>query len=58
MLNHKTALTLFAFAAICTFTFVGCEQREKVLDIDTPEGSVEVERSTDSGDISVKVKDD
>lgn len=33
----------------------GCEQKEKVIDIETPTGDIEVERSTDTGKIDVDV---
>jgi hypothetical protein len=35
----------------------GCERKEKILDIETPEGGIEVERSLDSGEIDVEVED-
>ncbi len=37
----------------------GCEKKtEKIVDIETPEGGIEIERSSDSGDIKIKVKED
>lgn len=35
----------------------GCERKEKVLEINTPGAEIEVERSTDSGDIDIHVDD-
>lgn len=39
--------------ACCATT--GCEQKEKVLDVETRGGSLEVERSKDSGDIDINI---
>lgn len=32
---------------------LGCENKEKVLDIETPRGQVEVERDRDTGEVDV-----
>lgn len=34
----------------------GCERKEKVLDIETPGGSIEVERSRDTGEIEIETE--
>ena len=34
----------------------GCEQKEKVIDIETPAGDIEVERTKGSGKIDVDIK--
>ena len=51
------ALTVLVAASI--LALAGCERKEKVLDIETPGGEVEVERSTEPGrgsvDVDVKV---
>jgi hypothetical protein len=36
----------------------GCENKETVLDLETPEGQVEVERDRDTGDLSVDAAED
>jgi hypothetical protein len=36
----------------------GCEQKEKVIDIETPAGHIEVERSKGSGKVDVDLKVD
>lgn len=36
-------------------TSIGCERREKVIDVETPAGEIEVERSTDSGKVDVDI---
>ncbi len=39
-------------------TSTGCDQREKVIDIETPAGNIEVERSKGSGNVDVDIKVD
>ena len=34
----------------------GCEQKEKVIDIETPAGNIEVERTNGSGKVDVDIK--
>ncbi|WP_417847655.1 hypothetical protein [Thalassoglobus sp.] len=47
------------FAAACLATSVGflsgCDTKEKVLDIETPGGEIEVERDRTNGDVEVEV---
>jgi hypothetical protein len=47
------AFSIFLGAA----SFVGCERKERVLDIQTPEGSLEVDRNIDTGEVDVEVTD-
>jgi hypothetical protein len=35
----------------------GCERKERVLDVETPEGSLEVDRNIDTGEVDVEVTD-
>lgn len=56
-------ITLLKPAAICILSlaplaFSGCDTDEKVLDIDTPNGGVEVERDRLDGDVDVDVDRD
>jgi len=48
----KTTLSLLT---ICLA--LGCEQKEKVLDIETPNGGVEIEKSGDGVEIDINSKD-
>ncbi|QDU49239.1 hypothetical protein [Gimesia panareensis] len=50
---HTIALMLLSFSA-CALT--GCEKKEKVLDVETPAGELEINRDKDSGSVDVKVK--
>jgi len=36
----------------------GCERKERVLDVQTPEGSLQVDRNIDTGEVEVEVTDD
>ncbi len=48
--------SLFVAGTLLTaFAIVGCENKETLLDVDTPDGGVEVERSLDTGEITVDV---
>lgn len=48
---------LATLSLITMSLFVGCERRETVLDIETPEGGVEVEKSGDGVEIDIKSGD-
>ena len=36
----------------------GCENKETLLDVETPEGQVEVERNLDTGEVDVQASED
>lgn len=52
-LSLLTCVALSVVSAIA-----GCEQKEKVLDIETPNGSIEVERSKGSGKVDIEINKD
>lgn len=64
MLGHRFSRTtlalmlkaMFASAALLPLVLVGCERKEKVLDIKTPGADVKVERSLDTGQVDVDVE--
>ena len=43
--------------ALPTLSFVGCERKEKVIDVETPAGEIEVERNIDTGEVDVEIQD-
>ena len=49
------SLSLLLMSATA-FTLAGCEEKEKVLDIETPNGELEIERDKSDGDIGVDLK--
>lgn len=51
------AATLAFSLCIGAASFVGCERKERVLDVQTPEGSLEVDRNIDTGEVDVEVTD-
>lgn len=46
---------LFSLVLIMPATFVGCAEKEKVLDIETPSTDIEVERDVETGETDVEV---
>ncbi len=52
------ALYLIAsgFAGLGASALTGCERKEKVIDVETPGGDVEVERNIDTGAVDVEVE--
>lgn len=53
--THPTAAASILFAAML-LVGPGCERKEKILDIETPGGGVEVEKDEDSGSVEVDVE--
>jgi hypothetical protein len=49
---------LFCCVLIMPATIVGCAQKEKVLDIKTPNAEVEVDRDVKTGETNVEVNRD
>ena len=47
--------TVCLVAAVCMLA--GCEKKEKVLDIDTPAGGIEIEKSDNNIKIEIKSKE-
>lgn len=54
---YRGLSTFFTVALVLgsLVTSIGCERREKVIDVETPAGEIEVERSTDSGKVDVDI---
>jgi len=52
-----TAGLLATATCIGTLTFAGCERKERLLDVDTPEGTLEVNRNVDTGEVEVEITD-
>jgi len=53
LIRRSAPVATIAFLSVA---FVGCERKEKVLDIETPNRSIEVERSRDTGEVDVEVE--
>ncbi|QDS99478.1 hypothetical protein [Adhaeretor mobilis] len=54
LLSTRIGAAVLLMAALGTLS--GCDNKEKVIDIETPAGDVEVERDKDTGDVGVDVK--
>ncbi len=56
---NPVAETVYVFLITAAFATVlllaGCDRRETILDVDTPDGGVSVERDIDDGSIRVDV---
>ena len=51
-------VAVWAFTICCGMcVFNGCERKERVLDVETPEGELEVDRNIDTGEVEVNVTD-
>lgn len=50
---HIFALMLL-YLSVCSLS--GCERKEKVLDVETPAGGLEIEKDKDSGSVGIEVK--
>ncbi len=52
MFRSKMLVASWLFAVL----FVsGCERKEKILDIETPRGEIEIEKSKGSGDVEIRI---
>ena len=56
-MNAKSIHGIILAGAALVLGTTGCERKEKVLDVKTPGGGIEVERDKKSGDIDIKVED-
>lgn len=58
---HRTQYLTKCLAAAAlvlgSIAFTGCERKEKILEIETPSGKIEVERSIDTGEVDVEITD-
>ncbi|MGB7324755.1 MAG: hypothetical protein WBD31_07775 [Rubripirellula sp.] len=53
---QQTARLLFLAATFnAAVLLVGCDRKEKIVDVNTPNGGVEVERSADTGEVTVTI---
>ena len=61
MKNNRWLKSVFFISAIATciglIPLAGCERKERVVDVQTPAGDVEVNRNIDSGEVEVEVED-
>ena len=59
MQSIRRAFTMFFAIPLVIGSVIlvgGCEQKEKVIDIETPAGKIEVERTKGSGKVDVDIK--
>ena len=55
----QQAITMIVPAALISLStfalFTGCDRREKVVDIETPNRQLSIEKDKDTGDVDIKV---
>jgi hypothetical protein len=44
-------------ASTCLLASTGCKRKEKVFDMKTPAGGIEVERDKKSGEVDIKIEE-
>ncbi|MEZ6089973.1 MAG: hypothetical protein R3C05_18495 [Pirellulaceae bacterium] len=54
-LNKNFQMALVCFTAIVGLSITGCDDKETLLDVETPDGGVEVERDVETGNVTVDV---
>lgn len=55
-MKHRLLLALFS--ALLLGAPIGCENKEKVLEVDAPGLEVDVERNVDTGEVEVNVEEE
>ena len=55
--NTAVVLASCLTMLFATAVFTGCERKEEILEIETPNGEVDVERSLDTGEVDVEVNE-
>ncbi len=53
--NFCTTLVGLVLAMAMFVPFAGCDRKETLMDVETPNGELEVERDVDSGAVEVDV---
>jgi hypothetical protein len=56
-LPRLSASLVVSATCLAAITLSGCERKERVVDIETPVGDVEVDRNIDTGEVEVKVNE-
>lgn len=56
-MNFKFIHRIVLASAALVLGTAGCQKKEKVLDVKTPAGDIEVERDKKTGDIDIKIED-
>ena len=56
-MNAKFRNSLLLLTAATCMTGTSCRQKERVMDVETPGGSLKVDRDKKTGDVEIKVED-
>jgi hypothetical protein len=55
--DHEFRSLIATVALVLGVFTAGCERKERVLDVQTPGGDVQVDRNIDTGEVEVDVTD-
>lgn len=58
IIQNTVRILLLMSAFVVGFVVAGCDDKENTVDIDTPGGSVEIERDMDTGEVDVEITTD
>jgi len=56
LIPNAMRMLALVVAMLAGFLLVGCDRRETLLDIETRDGGVEVQRDRDTGEVTVDAK--
>jgi hypothetical protein len=56
-MNARLIRRILIAGSALLFGLTACKQKEKVLDVDTPGGGIEVERDKKSGEVDIKIEE-
>ena len=54
--KFSVLVLIIPMVAAMPLVLTGCDNKEKVLDVETPDGELEVERNTDTGEVDIEVE--
>jgi hypothetical protein len=49
--------TIWIGSALTATAIVGCQPKEKIIEVETPQKSIEVERDRKTGDVDIETRD-
>lgn len=56
-MNTKFRYSLLFLSTACLLASPACQRKERVLDVETPGGSLKVDKDKKSGDVEIKVEE-
>ncbi len=53
---YAFSFIVFSLFVVSLLVLTGCDNKEKVLDVETPGGQLEIERDRDTGEVDIKIQ--